>query len=190
VPPRKPFHRPKILRSRRLDRLNSLPYLNHRIPRSRGGSARSLSNRLHAIKWPAATGQSIKLHRRVAHAGSSGPIDPAGSPGCRGWRLGKVRADHTSEDAKCGETKPRKANQDCRKSCCGSVFNSFGPSLVAKSKAMLRGGFLFAAGRLYRDRLAGSQETGGSQAGQQKLRIGQNKATGSRRNSSLTPLRQ
>jgi hypothetical protein len=130
----------------------------------------------------------MKLHRPVAHAGSSGPVDPAGSPACRGWRSGKVKADRTSEDPKSGKTKPPKANLDCHKSCCGSAFNSFGASLGAKSKAMLRGGLVFAAGCLYRDRLTGSQETGGSQARQQKMRIDQNKATGAQRNSSLTPL--
>jgi hypothetical protein len=34
------------------------------LPRSRGGSARSLSIRLIVSVWPAATGQAMKLHRR------------------------------------------------------------------------------------------------------------------------------
>jgi hypothetical protein len=41
----------------------------------------------------------MKLHRPVAHAGSSGPFDPAGSPGCLGWLAGTIKADRISEDA-------------------------------------------------------------------------------------------
>ena len=102
------------------------PYLKCGLPRSRGGSARSISNRLHAINRPAATRQVLKLHDPVAHTGSSGSVDPAGSPARLGWRSGKVKADRTSEDAKSAKTKPRKANQYCHKSCCGSAFNSSG----------------------------------------------------------------
>jgi hypothetical protein len=35
----------------------------------------------------------MKLHRPVAHAGSSGPVDRAGSPACRGSNPGKLKAD-------------------------------------------------------------------------------------------------
>jgi hypothetical protein len=77
----------------------------------------------------------MKLHRPVAHAGSSGPVDPAGSPACRGWRSGKIKANRTSGDVKYRKTKPRQANQDCRKSCCGSAFNSFGASLGGEKQS-------------------------------------------------------
>src|SRR5690349_15628978 len=56
----------------------------------------------------AATGQATKLHRPATHAGSSGPVGPAGSPDCRGWCSGKTKVDRTSEDAESVKTKPRK----------------------------------------------------------------------------------
>jgi hypothetical protein len=40
----------------------------------------------------------MKLHRPLAHAGSSGPIDPAGSPARRGWPRGQINADRTPEN--------------------------------------------------------------------------------------------
>ncbi len=110
----------------------------------------------------------MKLHRQPAHAGSSGQVGPAGSPACRGWCSGKVKADRTWQDAKSGETNPPEPDQDCHKFCYGSAFNLFGGWLEVKSKATLRGGFLFAAGCLCRDLITGSRETGGSQARQRE----------------------
>src|SRR4051812_21684116 len=49
---------------------------------------------------------------------------------------------------------------DCHKSDCNSAFNSFAVSVGSKSKAMLRGVILFAAGCLY-----GDHPTGGSRWG-------------------------
>ena len=94
----------------------------------------------------------MKLHRPVAHAGSSGPVDPAGSPACRGWRSGKVRADRTSEEVKYHKTNPTQANPDCHKPSCGIALNSFGASVGWKNEANDRGCFLYAAGCLYCDR--------------------------------------
>jgi hypothetical protein len=37
-------------------------------------------------------GPGIELHRPVAHAGSSAPIDPAGSPARRGWPRWQMKA--------------------------------------------------------------------------------------------------
>jgi hypothetical protein len=42
----------------------------------------------------------MKLHRPVAYAGPSGPIEGAGSPACRGSRSGKIEADCNSEIGK------------------------------------------------------------------------------------------
>jgi hypothetical protein len=56
----------------------------------------------------------------------------------------------------------------------------------SKSKATQRGCFLFAAGRLYRDRLTRTRETRRGPSRRQELRIGQNKANSSQRNSPLT----
>jgi hypothetical protein len=65
-----------------------------------------------AISWPAATGQAMKLHRRVAHAGSSEPIDPAGSQARHGWPQAQFNADRTSGNLKYDKTKPTKQNDD------------------------------------------------------------------------------
>src|SRR4051812_40413123 len=113
-------------------------------------------------------GQAMKLHRQPAHAGSSGPVNRAGSPACRGWRLGKVKADRTSEDANSGETNPTKANQGFHNSCCGSAFNRFGASQGAKSKATVRDGLLFAAGSLHRDHTTGPKKLAAAKQGNGK----------------------
>src|SRR4051812_16899464 len=106
----------------------------------------------------------MKLHGRVAHARSSGPVDPTGSPACRGWRSGKVRANRTAGGVKYRKTNPAQANLDCHKPCCSIALNSFGASVGAKNEANDRGGSLHAAGRLYRDRPAWSDPGTGSKA--------------------------
>jgi hypothetical protein len=103
----------------------------------------------------------------IAHAGSSGPVDPAGSPACRGWRSDKVKADRTAEEVEYHKTNPIQANLDCHKPYCGIALNSFGASVGAKNEANDRGCFLQAAGCLQRDRPEGSRETNGSRARQQ-----------------------
>jgi hypothetical protein len=132
-----------------------------------GGSARYLTIRLHAIKWPAATGQATRRRRAVAPAESSAPVDPARAPACRGWRLGKVKTDRPGEGVKYCKTNPIQANLDCHKPYCGIALNSFGASVGAKNEANDRGCFLQAAGCLQRDRPEGSRETNGSRARQQ-----------------------
>src|SRR4051812_14366270 len=73
-------------------------------------------------------GPGDKFHRQPAHAGSSGPVDPAGSPSCRGWRSGKVEADRTAEDVESRKTNPTEVNLDCHKPYCSIALNTFGAS--------------------------------------------------------------
>ena len=167
-------------------RLNMHHTWSNGLARSRGGSARSLAivGREWSVdsgQWSVSTrwGQAMKLHSQVAHTGSSGSMDFAGSPDGRGWRSGKIKADRTAENVKYRKTKPTQPNRDCHKSYCGIALNSFGASVGSKSKATVRGCFLFAAGCLDRDCRTGSRESSGRRARQPKLRIGQNKATGS-----------
>jgi hypothetical protein len=108
----------------------------------------------------------MKLRHRVGRAGCSGPVNPAASPACRGWRSGKLKADGTSEEVKYRKTNPTQANLDCHKPYYGSALNSFGASVGSRSKANVRGSFLHAAGCLYRDRNTGSREISGSLARQ------------------------
>jgi hypothetical protein len=70
---------------------------------------------------------------------------------------------------------------DCHKPYCSIALNRFGASVGSRNEATDRGCFLHAAGRLYRDRPARSRGTSGSQAGQQKMRIGSIEAETSRR---------
>jgi hypothetical protein len=95
--PSGPSAGPRFLLGSRDDATQHAPYLNCGLARSRGGSARSFSIRVHAIQRPAAAGQAMRLHRRSAQTGSSAPIDRAGSPARRGWRLGKNKADRRME---------------------------------------------------------------------------------------------
>jgi hypothetical protein len=88
---------------------------------------------------------AMKLHRPVAHAGSSGAVDRAGSPAYRGWRSGKVRADRTAEEVEYRKTNPIQANLDCRKPHCGIVLNSLRASVGSKNEATGRVNFLDAA---------------------------------------------
>ena len=109
---------------------------------------------------------------------------------CRfsGWSRmasGKVKADRTAENVNNRKTKPTQSDEDCHKSYCGSTLNSFGASVGSKSKATIRGCFLFAAGCRDRDCRTGSRESSGWRARQAKLGIGQNKATGSQLDCSL-----
>jgi hypothetical protein len=128
----------------------------------------------------------MKLHRRPAHAGFSVPVDPAGSPVCRGWCSGKVRANRIAEEIESRKTNPTRAHLDCHKPCCGIALNSFGAS-VGFEKRSHRSQPLPARDRgLYRDRPEGSQETSGSQARQQKRQISEIKANGSQGNLSAT----
>jgi hypothetical protein len=77
----------------------------------------------------------MKLHRPHAHAGSSVVVDPAGSPACRGWRPGKVRADRTAEEDEYRKTNPTQANVDCHKPYCGIALNSLGASVASINEA-------------------------------------------------------
>jgi hypothetical protein len=61
-----------------------------------------------------------------------------------------------------------------------------GGSVGSKSKATIRGCFLFAAGCRDRDCRTGSRESNGCRARQPKLRIGQNKANGPQLDCSLS----
>src|SRR4051812_25431211 len=79
---------------------------------------------------------------------------------------------------------PRKANHDIHKSSHGQAFLSCGASVGTKTRAMLRGGLLFSAGGLVWDCPTETRETSDCQAREEKPPIGQNKATGSQRNSS------
>src|SRR4051794_38902745 len=121
----------------------------------------------------------MKLHRQPAHAGSTVPIDLIGSPVCRGWRRGKIMADRASADDKYPKTNPTQAHLGCHKPHCRSALNSSGTSVGSKSKATVRGGFLYAAGCPCLDRLTRTRETNGSRTRRRKLRIRQNEATGS-----------
>jgi hypothetical protein len=149
----------------------------------------------------------MKLRCHTAHAESAAPGDPAGSPACRGWRnksaecwsislvLRAVAAGLDAESMrvegwkkKSCQNKATAATQDCYKSYCNSALDRFGAPVGSKSKATHPGRCLFAAGCRYRDRLMGFRERSDAQERRQKLRIGQNKATGSPRSFSLTGL--
>ena len=132
--------------SRNAVRLVSCTIITLSPPRSRGWSQRSLSIRLHAIKWPAATGQAMRLHRPVAYAGSSGPVDPAGSRACRGWCWSKLKAYRTPEKGNDPRTNSTWSNYDCHKFYCGSALNSFRAWVGSRNKATDCGCFLYAAG--------------------------------------------
>jgi hypothetical protein len=124
-------------------------------------------------------GQIKRLRRWFAHAGSSGPVDPAGFPACRGWRSGKIKADRASQEVKYRETNPTQRNEDCHKSDCDSALDSFGASVGSKNEATVRGRFLFTAGRHYRDGFMSTRETRRRLSRRQELRIDESKATGS-----------
>jgi hypothetical protein len=63
----------------------------------RGDSPRGLSQFGACNQTAGRGGSGMKLHRQPARAESSGPIEPAGSPACRGWRSGRITADRTPE---------------------------------------------------------------------------------------------
>jgi hypothetical protein len=109
----------------------------------------------------------MSLHRPVANAGSSGPVDSAGSPACRGRRPGKVEADRTAEDVESRKTDPTQTRLDCHKPFCGIALNSFRASVASKNEANDRGCFLYTAECRYRDGPEGSRGESGSQARQQ-----------------------
>ena len=100
----------------------------------------------------------------------------AGSPACRGWRSGNVRADRTAEEDEYRKTNPTQANLDCHKPYCGIALKSSAASVGSKNEATDRGCSLHAAECLCRDRPARSRGTSGSQARRQELRIGRIKA--------------
>ena len=112
----------------------------------------SIFSRSGAVGSECTMGPGMELHRRIAHAGSSGPVDPAGSAACRGWCSGKVRADRTAEEVEYRKTNPTQANLDCHKPYCGIALNSFGAPVGSKNEANGRGRFLHGAGCLCRDR--------------------------------------
>jgi len=72
----------------------------------RGESPRSFCQFACLQLGSAASGQGMKLHRQVAHAGSSGWVDPAESPDRRGWLRRQISSDRTSEEDKYGVMKP------------------------------------------------------------------------------------
>jgi hypothetical protein len=67
----------------------------------------------------------MKLRRPVAHAGSFGSVDPAGSPACRGWRSENIKADCTPEKIESHKSNPNTPTASQRNSSSRQALEAF-----------------------------------------------------------------
>ena len=161
-------------------------------------------------QWSVRTrwGRAMKLHRPIAHAGLPVRSMPLVLRVVAAGARARSSADRTPEKVKYDKTNPPKGDRSnsrwvgrrraAHRPQSHAIrwvrfadppyekrdhLTASKPRWVRKAKPPFRGRFLYAAGCLCLDRPTTACETRGSRARRQERRIGQDKATGSERNS-------